>query len=318
MPAEVLDVLLGTGLCWLAWRVVSDRDLIRSAVLFIALGLLAALAWARLDAPDLAIAEAAIGAGVTGVLFLDAAGALRRDPSHPRPDPAPGRLRLAAIGTVAALVAGAGLAVAVADLPATGRGLAGDVEARLGETGVSNPVTGVLLSFRSWDTLLEVAVLLAGAAAVLVLRREWAVRMLARRGTDELLRWFARIGAAVVVLVAGFLLWLGGAAPGGAFQAGALLGALALALALGGAADPAAVPGWLQRATLAVGTGLFCALALLTMAGPGPLAWPGGLAYEAILAVETAIAVSVGAALGALVLVAKPPRPDAPDEMQEA
>jgi uncharacterized MnhB-related membrane protein len=49
----------------------------KSVVLLIAFGLLTALAWVRLAAPDIALAEAAIGAGITGALLLDAAGHLR-------------------------------------------------------------------------------------------------------------------------------------------------------------------------------------------------------------------------------------------------
>jgi hypothetical protein len=45
--------------------------------MFIVFGLLMTLAWARLQAPDIALAEAAIGAGLTGALLLDALGALR-------------------------------------------------------------------------------------------------------------------------------------------------------------------------------------------------------------------------------------------------
>jgi energy-converting hydrogenase B subunit D len=45
-------------------------------VQFIVFGLLMALAWARLQAPDIALAEAAIGAGLTGALLLDALGTL--------------------------------------------------------------------------------------------------------------------------------------------------------------------------------------------------------------------------------------------------
>jgi hypothetical protein len=41
-------------------------------------GLLMALAWARLEAPDIALAEAAIGAGLTGALLLDAVGQMAR------------------------------------------------------------------------------------------------------------------------------------------------------------------------------------------------------------------------------------------------
>jgi uncharacterized MnhB-related membrane protein len=46
-------------------------------VLFIAFGLLMALAWVRLDAPDIALAEAAIGAGLTGAILLAALARLK-------------------------------------------------------------------------------------------------------------------------------------------------------------------------------------------------------------------------------------------------
>ena len=71
------DGLLGLGLLWLAWRALSCPDLFEAIVFFIAFGLLMALAWVRLDAPDIALAEAAIGAGLTGALLLAALARLR-------------------------------------------------------------------------------------------------------------------------------------------------------------------------------------------------------------------------------------------------
>ena len=68
----VFDSLLGLSLLWLAWRALSSPDLFKAIVLFISFGLLLALAWVRLDAPDVALAEAAIGAGLTGALLLAA------------------------------------------------------------------------------------------------------------------------------------------------------------------------------------------------------------------------------------------------------
>ena len=72
-----LDVLLVGTLLWLAVRALAEVKLFKSVVLFIAFGLLVALAWTRLAAPDIALAEAAIGAGITGALLLDAAGHMR-------------------------------------------------------------------------------------------------------------------------------------------------------------------------------------------------------------------------------------------------
>ena len=82
----LLDYALATALVWLAWKALTTTELFRAVVVFIAFGLLMALAWARLEAYDIALAEAAIGAGLTGALLLDA---LRRPPGRP---PCPGLL----------------------------------------------------------------------------------------------------------------------------------------------------------------------------------------------------------------------------------
>jgi energy-converting hydrogenase B subunit D len=71
------DLLLAAALVWSAVRAILTPDLFRAVVLFIVFSLLVALAWARLQAPDIALAEAAIGAGLTGALLLDAVGHLR-------------------------------------------------------------------------------------------------------------------------------------------------------------------------------------------------------------------------------------------------
>jgi uncharacterized MnhB-related membrane protein len=72
------DRLLAAALLWSGWRSLSVSRLDRAIVLFIVFGLLLTLAWARLGAPDIGLAEAAIGAGLTGALLLDAFGALKR------------------------------------------------------------------------------------------------------------------------------------------------------------------------------------------------------------------------------------------------
>lgn len=74
----LFDGLLGLGLLGLAWRAMACADLFKAIVLFIAFGLLMALAWVRLDAPDVALAEAAIGAGLTGALLLAALARLEK------------------------------------------------------------------------------------------------------------------------------------------------------------------------------------------------------------------------------------------------
>lgn len=72
------DGLLALLLLWSAWRTLLASEPQRAVVMFMVFGLLLTLVWARLAAPDIALAEAAIGAGLTGALLLDAVGALRR------------------------------------------------------------------------------------------------------------------------------------------------------------------------------------------------------------------------------------------------
>jgi uncharacterized MnhB-related membrane protein len=68
----LFDLLLASTLLFLGWGLLFTTRLFQAVVLFIVFGLLAALAYARLQAPDVALTEAAVGAGVTGALLLDA------------------------------------------------------------------------------------------------------------------------------------------------------------------------------------------------------------------------------------------------------
>lgn len=71
MSVELLiDIVLVTGVIILAGLSLSVRQLFTAIVLYISLGLLVTIIWVRLNAWDVAIAEAAIGAGLTGALFL--------------------------------------------------------------------------------------------------------------------------------------------------------------------------------------------------------------------------------------------------------
>ncbi len=72
----MIDVALLIALLVVAWFTLASTDLFQAVVLFIAFGLLLSLAWVRLQAPDVALAEAALGAGITGALLLSTLGQL--------------------------------------------------------------------------------------------------------------------------------------------------------------------------------------------------------------------------------------------------
>ncbi|MFT7243362.1 MAG: energy-converting hydrogenase B subunit D [Candidatus Azotimanducaceae bacterium] len=76
-----IDSCLVFGILTLACLCLGSKNLFTAIILFISLGLIVTMAWVRLDAPDLAIAEAAIGAGLTGALLLATWRQLRVEPA---------------------------------------------------------------------------------------------------------------------------------------------------------------------------------------------------------------------------------------------
>lgn len=82
----LLDWILVLAIVFLAWRTLSDRDLLRAVVQLIAMGVLVAVAWVRLGAVDVALAEAAVGSGLTGALLFGALSRMRRRNQKPSPD----------------------------------------------------------------------------------------------------------------------------------------------------------------------------------------------------------------------------------------
>ncbi len=71
MSIEIaIDAVLAGGIITLAGLSLLVREMFTAIVLYVSLGLLVTITWARLSAWDVAIAEAAIGAGLTGALLL--------------------------------------------------------------------------------------------------------------------------------------------------------------------------------------------------------------------------------------------------------
>jgi uncharacterized MnhB-related membrane protein len=72
-----LDLPLSLILLWVAWRLLATPDPHQAVILFITFGLILALVWVRLDAIDVALAEAAIGSGLTGAILWSALARMR-------------------------------------------------------------------------------------------------------------------------------------------------------------------------------------------------------------------------------------------------
>jgi len=72
-----LDLLLMFSSLVLAWMSIFSASLFRCIIFFVCLGLLTTIVWGRMGAYDVAIAEAAIGAGITGSILLAALKRIR-------------------------------------------------------------------------------------------------------------------------------------------------------------------------------------------------------------------------------------------------
>ncbi len=66
---EVLIVLLLAGLVVAAISTALTRRLLTAVIIYAAYSSIMAIIWILLESPDLAITEAAVGAGVSGILF---------------------------------------------------------------------------------------------------------------------------------------------------------------------------------------------------------------------------------------------------------
>jgi uncharacterized MnhB-related membrane protein len=75
---EVLNVILVVFLIACAVAVERTKDLLGAVIIFAAYSLVIAVLWLLLRAPDVALTEAAIGAGVTTILFVAVISRTRR------------------------------------------------------------------------------------------------------------------------------------------------------------------------------------------------------------------------------------------------
>lgn len=156
----------------IAVAIALHRDLFGIVVLFGAYSFLMATTLAALDAPDVAMTEAAVGAGISTVLMLGALHLVRNPDARPSKN----------LGVPLALVVLTGSLVVYGTLglpafsdpqaPIHRHVVPRYLEEGMKETGVPNIVTAVLASYRGFDTLGETTVVFtAGIGVIALLRR---------------------------------------------------------------------------------------------------------------------------------------------------
>lgn len=187
--------------------------------------------------------------------------------------------------------------------------------ANLDRSGVEHPVTAVLLNFRSYDTLLEIGVLVIAGIAGISMAKTASLEDPELRTSDSLLyalqRWFVPL----MLVLAGYLLWAGSDRPGGAFQAGAVLAATGVLMRLGGSPMKFLRPGLLLRLGLVLGFTVFLLVAVASaIAGGAFLAYPPGLTKTLIVTIESVLTLSIAMVLLALFVSAPVNDAEDPEE----
>lgn len=199
-----------------------------------------------------------------------------------------------------ALAFAAVAAEAMLDLAPAAIDLRAPVAAHLAQSGVSHPVTAVLLNYRGYDTLLEIAVLLLALLAILAVAGTPAAAP--SRPAHPVVQTLARLAAPLAVVVAVYLLWAGAFRPGGAFQAGAVLAAAAVLLHLAGLLRGWGFPGLRLRLGLVAGFAVFLAVAAVLATRGALLEYPPDAAGALILLIESGLTFSLGLILAGLFL----------------
>lgn len=310
-----IDIALFTILAVTAVGLARTRQLFAAAMLSGLFSLTSACIFVLQDAVDVAFTEAAVGAGMTTVLFL---GALALTGSTEKMTPP----RRSIPAMLVALLTGAALVYVSVELPPfadpqtpvqthplTERYLQDSVE----EIGVPNAVTSVLASYRGYDTLGETVVIFTAAIVVLMLLGRGrspaatATPKAPMQQQQRVLRVVTKLLLPFVLLFALYVQFHGDYGPGGGFQAGVIFASglilYALVFGLDAARDIVSPP--LLRSLVSAGVLLYAGVGFVTLVAGGAF-----LGYDAldphnpvhgqhlgILLVELGVGITVTAAM---------------------
>ena len=176
MTDQAADFIILAFMAATVAGIVALRNLLAVVMLSGIYSLLAAAVFVVLDAVDVAFTEAAVGAGISTVLFIGTLALTTRTEKAPTHKPF--------LPLFVVAVTGAVLIYGTLDMERFGDGSAPAhvhvaphyLEKGEKETGVPNVVTAVLASYRGYDTLGEVTVIFTAGIGVILLLGSWRRR----------------------------------------------------------------------------------------------------------------------------------------------
>lgn len=228
--ALAVDIVLLALLLVTAVAIARMTDLFAIVMLSGIYGLLSAAFFVSLDAVDVAFTEAAVGAGISPLLFLAVLKLTGRyeSQSHAR----------AMFALILVVATGVMLVMGTLDMPAFGdpdspassHVAVRYLEESAHEIHIPNVVTSVLASYRGYDTFGEAVVIFTAAVGVLSLLgllsgpRE-GLESPVRMGDHLVLRVVSEMLIPLILLFALYVQFHGEYGPGGGFQAGVIFAA---------------------------------------------------------------------------------------------
>jgi multicomponent Na+:H+ antiporter subunit B len=292
--------------------ILRQRSLFGAVILFGIYSFLMASIMMVLDAVDVAMVEASVGAGVATVIFLATLHLIRTTEVRPTGrNPLP---LLVAVTTGAVLTWGVMILppFGLPDNPIHLHVAPYYVANSLKDTNIANVVSAVLADYRGYDTLGETAVIFtAGIGVVLLLHRAHEVPKEDGRGMhmDLILRVGTKMIVPFILLFALYVQFHGDYGPGGGFPAGVIGAGMVILVAITFGLDTAKLiaPQQMVERLMPLGVLIFAGVGLIgLLMGRNFLdysVFPGGAAHArelGILFVEIGVLVTV---LGTMIAI---------------
>jgi len=264
-----------TFLALTAVAIVRITNLFAVIMLFGIFSFLSASLFMIMDAVDVSLTEAAVGAGVSTVLML-ATLALTKDHEEKQPEKHRHWLPLAVV-----LMTGAALVYGTLDIPGFGDPTSPAqthvsphyIEQGMRETGVPNIVTAVLASYRGFDTLGEVVVVFTAGIAVLLLLGDKHQKPITGGAKEKripqnlVLRIISKTVIPLIILFALYVQFHGDYGPGGGFQAGIIMSAALIlySLVFGLEAAERIIPKSLLTVLISLGVLIYASVGIVSL-----------------------------------------------------
>lgn len=169
MTVTIINIILLCFLVISAIAINQQRNLFAATMLTGIYSLISASLFVCLDAVDVAFTEAAVGAGISTILFLSTLALTGYEEKT--------EIKVSIPGLLIVLITGAFLIYGIQDIPAFGDAntpvqtyLAGRyIDASATEIAIPNLVTSILASYRGYDTFGETTVIFTACIGVLML-----------------------------------------------------------------------------------------------------------------------------------------------------